>query len=232
MKVRVCPNCGKHNPENIVNCNDCGTTLSMKTLVDIEEGGKQNRVGGRSLLTNTSPYFEQDLTDILKTVKTGFEEVVWGNNFTQVAEKPPYNFGFFIITSWRLICVYFTAEINIDLPKRTYLDLGESSRAKSVGANIIWLLFGWLIALIAKRLQHKLAVNYPTTELTQKEKISRTMAVYDLKNLVSKDLLSTWYGDVQLKSVVARFLPKDEVTLTFIDTDMAEKAYALIKTNK
>ena len=101
-----------------------------------------------------------------------------------------------------------------------------------MGANIIWLLFGWLIALIVKRLQRKLAVNYPTTELTQQEKISRTMAVYDLKNLVSKDLLSTWYGDVQLKSVVARFLPKDEVTLTFIDRDMAEKAYALIKTNK
>lgn len=36
MKVRVCPKCGKHNSENAVNCSDCGTTLSIKTLIDTE----------------------------------------------------------------------------------------------------------------------------------------------------------------------------------------------------
>lgn len=38
MIVRVCPNCGKHNAEKGVNCIDCGTTLSIKTLMDTESG--------------------------------------------------------------------------------------------------------------------------------------------------------------------------------------------------
>ena len=36
MKVRVCPSCGKHNLENTFNCIDCGETLSVDTLIDIE----------------------------------------------------------------------------------------------------------------------------------------------------------------------------------------------------
>ena len=34
MKVRVCPQCGKHNSENTFNCIHCGETLSVNTLVD------------------------------------------------------------------------------------------------------------------------------------------------------------------------------------------------------
>jgi hypothetical protein len=36
MKVRICPNCGKHNPEDTWNCANCGETLSMNTLADVE----------------------------------------------------------------------------------------------------------------------------------------------------------------------------------------------------
>lgn len=36
MKVRVCPNCGKSNLENVYNCVDCGATLSVNTLMDTE----------------------------------------------------------------------------------------------------------------------------------------------------------------------------------------------------
>lgn len=34
MKIRICPKCAKHNPENTWDCTECGETLSMKTLVD------------------------------------------------------------------------------------------------------------------------------------------------------------------------------------------------------
>ena len=36
MKAKVCPECGKHNLENAWSCVDCGHTLSIKTLVEIE----------------------------------------------------------------------------------------------------------------------------------------------------------------------------------------------------
>ncbi len=35
MKVRICPKCGKHNPENVWACGDCGHTLSVNALVDL-----------------------------------------------------------------------------------------------------------------------------------------------------------------------------------------------------
>ena len=34
MKVRICPNCGTHNPEDAWNCARCKRTLSMDTLVE------------------------------------------------------------------------------------------------------------------------------------------------------------------------------------------------------
>lgn len=34
MNIRICPKCGKHNPESAWSCVDCGETLSLKTLVD------------------------------------------------------------------------------------------------------------------------------------------------------------------------------------------------------
>ena len=37
MKARVCPNCDKHNAESAWHCADCGTTLSTKTVMDVEE---------------------------------------------------------------------------------------------------------------------------------------------------------------------------------------------------
>jgi hypothetical protein len=54
---------------------------------------------------------------------------------------------------------------------------------------------------------------------------------YDLKKLISKDIISTWYGDVQLKSIIAKFQPDDEVMLTFIDIDAAKKVYESIKSH-
>ncbi len=36
MKVRVCPNCRKHNEEKAWSCTNCGETLSVNTLIDVE----------------------------------------------------------------------------------------------------------------------------------------------------------------------------------------------------
>lgn len=227
MKVRVCPQCGKHNAENSFNCSDCGETLSMNTLMEIEEGGKSS---GRSALKSILPCFERDLAEILKTtVKEGFEDIVWGNNFTNISDKPPYNFGFFIITSMRLICVYFQPDMNGGYPARPYLNLEKEARSKSVGANVDWLLVGPLLAAVLRGLRQKIAVNYPTSALTPQERASRVVKAYDLRKLASKDLISAWYGEIQLKSVVVKFHPEDEVTLTFLDTDAARKVYESIK---
>jgi uncharacterized membrane protein len=34
MRIRICPKCAAHNPENTWSCANCGETLSLKTLVD------------------------------------------------------------------------------------------------------------------------------------------------------------------------------------------------------
>lgn len=37
MKVRICPDCDTHNPEDAWSCANCGYTLSINTLVDIDQ---------------------------------------------------------------------------------------------------------------------------------------------------------------------------------------------------
>jgi ribosomal protein S27AE len=37
MKIRMCSQCGKQNDENVWNCVNCGATLSINTLVNIED---------------------------------------------------------------------------------------------------------------------------------------------------------------------------------------------------
>lgn len=59
MKVRVCPNCGKHNPDNAWNCQECGATLSIDTLTDLAENqprqsAKLNIDGGVNNAISTS----------------------------------------------------------------------------------------------------------------------------------------------------------------------------------
>lgn len=61
MKVRVCPNCGKHNDESAFNCIGCGTTLSLKTLMDTDSGQLLNvkPIAGYTELANISPYLNK-----------------------------------------------------------------------------------------------------------------------------------------------------------------------------
>ena len=198
--------------------------------MEIEEGGKSS---GRSTLLNISPYFEQELAEILNTtVKQGFEDIIWGNNFAEISDQPPYRFGFFIITSLRLICVYFESDMNNGKPVRPFLNLGTEVRSQSLGASLDWLMVGPVHAAALRSLQgQKIIVNYPTTTLTAKEKASRVVKTFDNSKLAVKDLMSGWYGEIHLKSVVAKFQPDDQVALTFIDTEAAQRAYESIKSH-
>ena len=47
MKVRVCKKCGHHNPVDTWSCANCGATLSVDTIIELdnsqsEEGGQQS----------------------------------------------------------------------------------------------------------------------------------------------------------------------------------------------
>jgi transcription elongation factor Elf1 len=71
MKVRVCPKCEKHNLENAFNCIDCGTTLSIKTLLDTETGEMNVKpLAGEKELTDISMDFEEHVLEILNPVKS------------------------------------------------------------------------------------------------------------------------------------------------------------------
>jgi len=68
MKVRVCPQCGKNNLENAFSCVECGTTLSIKSLLDLESDQYSNvkAVAGETRLGEISSYFESDVEETLK----------------------------------------------------------------------------------------------------------------------------------------------------------------------
>jgi ribosomal protein L40E len=37
MKIRLCPECGKHNPGDAWNCANCGQALALETIVEMDE---------------------------------------------------------------------------------------------------------------------------------------------------------------------------------------------------
>lgn len=183
MKVRVCPECGKHNSENAWHCLDCGTTLSMKTLVDVEDGQPSVvSIAGQPGLSRISPHFEQDVVELLDTVLQDDESVVWGCNITQIARTPPFRFGYLLVTSQRLISVQFESEVTRDAGYtvlsllRPFEFLIEEALGQNVRPKRPWI----------RDSPHVPAVNDPSYPLTPKELASRRGAVYDLENLVSE----------------------------------------------
>ena len=51
MNVRTCPNCGEHNSAEAWNCNNCGETLSLDTLTELQDAD----VGPQNLVESSSP---------------------------------------------------------------------------------------------------------------------------------------------------------------------------------
>jgi len=225
MKVKVCPKCGKQNSESALNCIDCGTTLSMKTLIDTDEL-KASSIAGKVSLSNISSFFEQEVLEILKTVKDGFEDVIWGCNITQVTDKAPFRFGFLIITSLRFVSAYFESDIDIahGVPLRAYFELSDLVRGAAFKS-----VLGPVLGAFAPKL---LAVDSPQYPLSPKEKSSQVILDYKLTDLTSAVLSQKWYGEILLPDLNTKFQQGNELVLTFNLPADAEKAHNLLTNRK
>jgi ribosomal protein S27AE len=229
-KVRVCPKCGKHNLENAWHCIDCGTTLSVKTLMDVEDGQPSMApIAGERALSSLSPHFEQDVAELLDTALQDDESVVWGCNITQISRTPPFRLGYLLVTSQRLICVEFESEVEgrgvqlgcllevlqvlLSLPKEVGLEDGHKVQVRPKRP--------WIGATVP-------AVNCPSYPLTPKELASRRGAVYDLESLVSAHLESAWFGDMFFVSLTAGFHQDRKATFTSYAPHEAQELHKLL----
>ena len=94
MKVRVCPKCGKHNLEKAWHCIDCGTTIPMTALIDTETSQPSAGLfAGQPALSSISPYFEQDVVEVLNTNMQDPKSIIWGCNITQLTRQPQGRMG-------------------------------------------------------------------------------------------------------------------------------------------
>jgi hypothetical protein len=229
MKVRVCPKCRKHNLENAWSCIDCGATLSVKTLVDIEEAqSSAGPIAGQPELSNISPYFAEDVEETLAAIAQGGELVIHGCNATQLTTRAPYKFGYLVLTSRRLVCVEFTS----DQAELT------ASRAASRGASLLLNPLKFMareavggdappkrscLQVWPTRSSRtpSLAVDCPQYPLTPTEKASRKVATHELENLVSADVTETGYQEICLMSLAAKFRQGQALTVSFYDPEQA-----------
>jgi hypothetical protein len=226
MKVRVCPKCGKQNSESAWHCIDCGTTLSMKTLVDMEDGQPcVVPIAGHRVLSSISPHFEQDVGEILDTALRDDESVVWGCNITQIATTPPFRFGYLLLTSQRLICVQFESEVTRDT-----VDNGLQ-----LLLNPLRFLMKEIGGLNVRPRRPCLggsptvpAVNYPSYPLTPDEKASRSAAAHELEDLVSADLTNNWYGQTLVTNLTAKFQGDRQAAFAFYAPHQAQEAHRLL----
>lgn len=219
MKVRVCPDCGKHNPENVVNCGDCGTTLSMNTLLDLDKPKAMPQ--NLAPLSKISPFFDAQKREILKTIEDGFEEALWGCNITQISRKPPYRFGFVIITTKRLILVYFNSETNgLGNPSRAHFEFTDA-----ISGNPIKSLFG---SMFRQETGTVFALEDPQEALSSGEAASCEILEYNLNNLASSNVKKNWLGEILLEDVVARFRQGETLNITFCLPEHASKLHNLL----
>ena len=126
MKGRMCPECGLHNLENAFSCTECGTTISIKTLVDVENKTEKEAISithpsstqkvvdktAPGPLSRISPCFEENVNEILNPVREYGDEAVWGCDITLTSFNYVDLFGFLIITTQKLIHVYFAPTLS------------------------------------------------------------------------------------------------------------------------
>jgi hypothetical protein len=226
MKVRVCPKCGKHNNANAFNCTDCGTTLSMKTLVDLDSGKLLNvkPIAGYTELADISPYFEQDVDDMIKHAIPFNEKILWGCSITHLPSLPllkhitlGFLFGYVLITDQRLVCVYFASDMVyrkpvfrlqkiLNEPKRSYLHVFTTPNS----------------------LKPMYVIGLPGYELSIDEKRSQQISICLLSDLESIRMELTGSGDVSLSSLIIKLRQGDETSITFLGIHQAEKAHKLL----
>ena len=216
MKVRVCPKCGKHNLEKAWHCIDCGTTIPMTALIDTETSQPSAGLfAGQPALSSISPYFEQDMVEVLNTNMQDPKSIIWGCNITQLTRQPQGKmvrlmagnlmfgdlnlmFGYLMITSQWLICAQFESEFK----RRPYLEVWTTANTRTPA----------------------FAVDYPRSPLTPEEKASRKVTIYDLEDLVSAQLESIGHTDICLMQLTANFRKGKTLTVSFYTQEEAMKA--------
>ena len=215
MKVRVCPKCGKHNPESVWHCADCGETLGVNTLVDTEAPQKLD------VMRNISRPYHEDVAELVGTIIQSGESVIRGYDITQIIGGEAFAFGYLVITSQRLIRVQFESET-----KR------RASSWLAAAGNPLSFLVKEAVGVNVRPERPLIggvpAVNRPSYPLTPKEKASRKMAIHDLENLVSADLASSWYGEIVVTNLTMRFRQGEEMTVTFYAPHEAEETHKLL----
>ncbi len=221
MIVRVCPKCGKHNLEKAWHCTDCGETLSIKTLTDTDSGRllSATPIAGHATLSEISANFEQDVLETLRTTVRKDESIIWGCNWLSLSDAPPFFFGYLILTSRQLVCVQFVSDT-----KRA-----KTSSAIQLLLSPMAFLMKEMSGVSGESTHPWTAVGarfpYPSNPLTPGEKNSRQVAANELGNLTSASLMSSWFGESLINSLVFRFKNAGESVITFYTPHQAEKTY-------
>lgn len=219
MKIKLCPQCGKQNDVNAWNCVECGATLSLNTIVDAGDfPSSQVVVAGKGVLSSVSPFFQDDLAELIKTKTRSSESIVKGCDVCKPSVLPPYKFGFIIITSEQILCVFFDSEIKANLlkavlPKRPWSRrvLGSFVEGSSVEPPLT-------------RLADHRFVNRPDYALTSAERSSRKIISYSLDALYSCELVNDIFLNLKFRSGDGISLVDFSVTFYFND-----EAYAIYK---
>lgn len=207
-KIKICPKCGKQNDMNIWNCADCGATLSVNTLVETENiQTKQLELAYQHTLGNISPYFKNDiLNNFFESLQTD-EKILRGFDICLPCSSAPFWFGYMVVTSQRLISVYFKADTHFSLlegniPQRSFTHSGTRSDGETL-------------------------IDRLDSPLTAKEKDSRDAIILSLGDLSSIEL-------VQDMVLHTKFRKSDGISLVpylikFYFNDEAYEIYNLLK---
>jgi len=232
--------------ENAFSCVECGTTLSIKSLLDLESDQYSNvkAVAGETRLGEISSYFESDVEETLKWMKNSTEKIEWGFNLSQAAQDtpltvsvdkamnkvlkffeferkiPPFLFGYFILTTERLICVYFTCEDGkYGLPKR-HCFMDPYWKKKTPG-------FGSPLNISSNHLVLPIpVVDAPRYPLADVEKQSRKVVIYELRDLSSVRTFESTV-DQRVRYLKLKFKTDEEVEFAFKLPEYEEKAYKM-----
>ena len=176
-------------------------------------------IAGHATLSEISANFEQDVLETLRTTVRIGELIIWGCNWLSLSKAPPFVFGYLIITSRQVVFVQFvsdtkktktSAAIQLLLSSMAFLMKELSSVYE--GSTHPWTAVG-------------ATVPYPSNPLTPTEKASRKVTATELENLASASLISGWYGEFLINSLVFRFEKASEFVITFYSPHQAEKTY-------
>lgn len=207
-KIKICPKCGKQNDMNTWNCTDCGATLSVNTLVNSENiQSKQLELAYQRTLGNVSPYFQNDILNNIFESLQADEKIIRGFDICLPSSSTPFWFGYMVVTSQRLISVYFQADTHFSLlegntPQRSFTRFGTRSDGETL-------------------------IDRLDAPLTSKEKNSRDAIILSLGDLSSIELIQ----DVVLNT---KFRKHDGMSLVpysirFYFNDEAYEIYNLLE---